>query len=66
MAQLSESDKVALREAGQWAEPIKRRSPRMLESTPQARARYGRWASEAAKFYKGKKPVRFTGKQWKL
>jgi len=66
MAQLSESDKTSLREAGQWTEPPERQSPRVLKATPQAHARYCRWASEAAKFYKGNKPVRFTGKQWKL
>jgi hypothetical protein len=42
------------------------RSPRIVEPTPEARARYCRWATEAAKFYKGHKPVRFTGDHWKL
>lgn len=66
MARLSESDKAALREGDRWAEPAERRSPRVLESTPQARTRYCRWDAEAAKFHQGRKPVRFTGKQWKL
>ena len=37
-----------------------------MEDTPEARARYCRWANEAAKFFKGTKPVNFTGKHWKL
>jgi hypothetical protein len=42
------------------------RSPHIVEQTPEGRARYIRWATEAAKFFKGTKPVCFTGEHWKL
>lgn len=66
MALLSESDKTAFRESARWTEPVELRRPRVPEATPQARARYCRWATEAAKFFKGEKPVRFEGQHWKL
>lgn len=66
MARLSETDKAAFRESARWIEGPKERSPHTVEATPEARARYIRWASEATKFYKGKKPVHFTGEHWKL
>lgn len=66
MAQLSETDKAAFRKCTAWSESPDQRSPRIVEPTPEARGRYIRWATEAAKFYKGIKPVRFTGDQWKL
>jgi len=66
MTQLTESDKAAFRESQAWAESTGQRSPRIVEPTTEARARYCRWATEAAKFYKGTKPVRFVGNQWKL
>jgi len=66
MARLSKSDREAFQNAGRWIERPEQRSPRLVEPTPEARARYCRWATEAAKFFKGEKPVRFTGDHWKL
>lgn len=66
MTRLSESEKAAFRQVVKWIEPDEMRSPCVVEATPEARRRYVRWATEAAKFFKGKKPVRFVGDYWKL
>jgi hypothetical protein len=66
MARLSKTDRHTLGRKEAWKEPLERRSPRTVESTPEARARYCRWATEAAKFFKGTKPVRFEGDHWLL
>lgn len=66
MARLNETDRKTLLEPKPWTEPDAMRSPRIVEPTTEARARYCRWASEAARFYRGTKPVRFTGDHWKL
>lgn len=66
MARLTQTDRKAFRECRPWIDEPDQRSPRTVEPTPEARARYCRWASAAAKFFKGTKPVRFTGKHWKL
>jgi hypothetical protein len=68
MAQLTEADKIAFRkltESG-WESCPEEQSPRFVEPTAEGRARYIRWASEAAKFFKGTKPVDFSGDHWKL
>jgi len=66
MAQLNKNDREALTNSKPWTQTPEMQSPRMVEQTPEGRARYIRWATEAAKFHKGAKPVRFTGKHWKL
>ncbi len=66
MAKLTKTDRETLRSAEPWVQSPTERSPRIMEDTPEARARYCRWANEAAKFFKGTKPVNFTGKHWKL
>jgi hypothetical protein len=68
MAQLTEADKIAFRELteSEWIESPEERSPRIVEPTLEGRTRYIRWASEAAKFFKGTKPVDFSGDHWKL
>jgi hypothetical protein len=68
MAQLSKTDKAAFRELSSkgWEQSDEERSPQIVEATPEARARYIRWASEASKFFKGEKPVDFGGAHWKL
>jgi hypothetical protein len=66
MARLSKTDRQAFGRKEVWKEPPEMRSPRTVEPTPEARARYCRWVTEAAKFYKGTKPVRFEGEHWLL
>jgi len=68
MAKLTETDKAAFRELTErgWVQSPEERSPRIVEPTLEARTRYVRWVSEASKFFKGKKPVNFGGKHWKL
>jgi len=66
MARLKDTDRRTLLKPKPWAEPIAMRSPRVVQPTAEARGRYCRWATEAAKFYKGVKPVRFAGDHWKL
>lgn len=68
MVRLSEADRRAFREltARGWRQAIDERSPQVVAPNSEARERYCRWASEASKFFKGDKPVRFTGSNWKL
>jgi len=66
MARLSKTDRETFIRTKPWSEPSEMRSPHIVEPTVEARARYIRWATEAAKYYKGAKPVRFTGNHWKL
>ena len=39
---------------------------RWVPQTPEGRLRYMQFAAQAAKFFKGTKPVRFGGEHWKL
>ena len=68
MAQLSKTDKAAFRALSNkgWEQSAEERSPLIVEATPEGRARYIRWASQASKFFKGEKPVDFSGDHWKL
>lgn len=68
MNRLTKHDREAFRELTErgWVQSPEERSPRFAEDTPEARERYCHWAADAARFFKGKKPVRFTGSQWKL
>jgi len=66
MAKLTKTDREPLLSAEPWVQSQAEKSPRIMENTPEARARYCRWATEAAKCFKGTKPVKFTGKHWKL
>ena len=68
MAKLTDSEKTAFREfmARGWEQSPEEQSPRIVEPTPEGRARYIRWATEASKFFKGTKPVDFSGDHWKL
>jgi hypothetical protein len=68
MAQLTETDKATFRRLTRrgWEQTPEERSPHFVEQTPEGRARYINWASEASKFFKGTKPVDFSGNQWKL
>lgn len=67
MAHLTSTDREILKQSTRL--PEGQASPPghgTVAPTREARARYCRWATEAAKFYKGQKPVRFTGDRWKL
>jgi len=68
MARLTEADKAAFRELTQrgWVPEPEERSPRIVKPTTEARTRYCRWATDAARFFKGTKPVDFGGDHWKL
>lgn len=68
MARLSDTDRAALREltARGWVQSPAERSPALVAPRLEARERYCRWASAAARFYRGSKPVRFVGEHWKL
>ncbi len=68
MARLTADDRAAFRrltEAG-WVQSPAERSPQLVEPTTEARYRYCLWATEASKWFKGTKPVRFGGTNWKL
>jgi hypothetical protein len=47
-------------------EPVLRYEERIVAPTTAARERYARFATEAAKLFKGSKPVHFEGAHWKL
>jgi len=68
MARLNETDKIAFNELTKkgWAQNAAEKSPRLVEPTTEARERYARWASEVSIFFKGTKPVNFSGDNWKL
>ncbi len=68
MARLTEYDREAFRQLTEsgWRQSPEERSPRFVEPTTEARERYCRWATEAAKFFKGVKPMRFGGDNWRL
>ena len=68
MARLTDDDRAAFRrltETG-WVQSAEERSPCVVEPTTEARYRYCLWATEAAKLFRGTKPVRFGGTNWKL
>lgn len=67
-SRLTKDDREAFRELTErgWAQSEEERSARFAENTPEARERYCRWATDAAKFFKGKKPACFVGSHWKL
>ena len=68
MAKLSEIDKAAFRELTErgWEQNDQELSPRFVMPTPEARRHYCEWATQAAKFFKGAKPIDFSGDHWKL
>ncbi len=68
MARLTSSDKAAFEEAARkpWQQSPEERSPRTVPQTPEGRAAYVRWATEASTFFKGTKPVNFEGEHWML
>jgi len=68
MTRLTETDREHFRKLTEegWQQSREEQSPSRVAPTLEARNRYCRWATEAAKFYKGKKPVRFGGDYWKL
>ncbi|MBK5970962.1 hypothetical protein Thiosp_00388 [Thiorhodovibrio litoralis] len=68
MARLTADDRAAFRRLTNkgWVQSLDERSPRVVKPTTEARYRYCLWATAAAKFFRGKKPVRFGGEHWKL
>lgn len=68
MTKLTEADRAAFRRLSEtgWVETPAQLSPTIVDGTAAARERYCRWATQAAHFYRGQKPVRFSGKHWKL
>jgi hypothetical protein len=68
MAKLTESERAEwLRVASVPVdEPPLSYDERIVAPTTEARERYARFATEAAKLYKRTKPVRFEGSHWKL
>ena len=68
MARLTFDDRAAFRRLAEtgWVQSPEERSPRLVAPTTEARRRYCLWATEASKWFKGTKPVRFDGDHWKL
>jgi hypothetical protein len=68
MARLTESERAELLRVGSipLGEPPSSYNERIVAPTIEARERYARFATQAAKIFKGTKPVRFEGAHWKL
>jgi len=68
MARLTATDKEQVLRLGRsgWRQSAAERSPHRVEQTIAGRERYCRWAAAASRFFKGCKPVRFGGSNWKL
>lgn len=68
MARLTDAERAEFRRLAEsgWTEAPAQRSPMIVAPTAEARERYCRWATEASRFYRGSKPVRFVGEHWKL
>ena len=68
MARLTEAEREALRQLADKdcdAQSLSA-NERFVAPTPEARARYIRFATEASRFYRGEQPVRFGGDCWRL
>ncbi len=68
MTKLGDSEKQEWRRLGSehLTQPPLARHERIVAPTPEAREAYVRFATQAARFYRGDRPVRFVGDQWKL
>lgn len=68
MARLTENERNTLRNMATQhdREPLLADEERFVSPTAQARARYIEFATQASRFFKGEKPVRFGGDNWKL
>ncbi|GAB4174190.1 MAG: hypothetical protein Kow0020_09610 [Wenzhouxiangellaceae bacterium] len=68
MSRLSEQERAELIAAARKPlnGPPLRPDERFVAPTPEARHRYIVFATQAARFYRGDKPVRFIGDRWKL
>ncbi len=68
MSRLTKEEIEALRAAagGDFTQPPLRPHERFVAPTPEARARFIEFCTQASRFHKGVKPVRFGGRHWKL
>lgn len=68
MARLSEKERRAPKALAGHPDraPPLRRDERFVAPTTQARERYIRFATQASRFHKGDRPVRFRDNHWKL
>lgn len=68
MTRLSEEEREMLENLSRDSASEALLSPeeRFVAPTPEARARYIRFATRAAMFYKGERPIGFRGNHWKL
>jgi hypothetical protein len=68
MSRLSEQERSELITAARQpiSNPPLRLDERFVAPTPEARRRYILFATEAARFYRGVRPIGFRGDQWKL
>jgi hypothetical protein len=68
MTRLSDEEREMLRNLSSHSgsEPQLPLDQRFVAPTPEARERYIDFASQAAVFYKGDRPIGLRGNQWKL
>lgn len=68
MTKLSDKEREAWRNVVKHRiqQPPLRPDERFVAPTPEARMRYIRFATQASAFFKGEKPVRFRGNDWRL
>lgn len=68
MTRLSETEKQDWRAGTDRIveEPGLNEQERFVAPTPEARARYIHFATQASMLFKGEKPIPYTGNHWKL
>jgi len=68
MTRLTRAERKALRalEADALQQPELSESQRLVLPTPQSRLEYIRFASEASRFFRGRREIGFRGEDWRL
>lgn len=68
MTRLTDAEREELRafSRARHVEPPLPPEDLFVASTADGRLRYIGWVTQASKFFKGKKPVRFRGDHWRL
>lgn len=68
MARLTQTDKEVLQALSDrgWVQSAEERSPLFVEPTVENIESYCRWVSELSRWISRKRPVRFSGDNWKL
>lgn len=68
MTELTRDEREAFRSLDQDSlrQPKLSDSQRLVQPTPRARLDYIRFATDASRFYRGRREIRFRGENWRL